>query len=115
MFRKQYFDFCAILAVNVFNTKKGLSEFVREHSTVQGRAESTGGGGGGMGGMGGVTGGPDPPLENYKNIGFLGNTGPDSLKITNLPCQHSMLGHHQPSSETPFKWNFAGWPLMAPL
>ena len=24
--------------------------------------------------------GPDPPLENHKNIGFLSNTGPDSLK-----------------------------------
>ena len=32
----------------------------------------------------GGTGGPDP-LENYKNIGFLGNTGPNPLKITKLP------------------------------
>ena len=24
--------------------------------------------------------GPPPPLENYKNIGFLSNTGPDPLK-----------------------------------
>ena len=29
-------------------------------------------------------GGPDT-LENYKNIGFLTNTGPDPLKITKLP------------------------------
>ena len=26
------------------------------------------------------TGGPTSPLENHKNIGFLGNTGPDPLK-----------------------------------
>ena len=55
------------------------------------------------------------PLENYKNIGFLSNTGPDPLKITKLPKQHSMLGHHRPASETPFKWHFAGGPLMALL
>ena len=32
--------------------------------------------------------------KNHKNIGFLRNTGPGSLKITKLPSQHSMLGHH---------------------
>ena len=61
--------------------------------------------------------GPGPPLENHKNIGFLenflSNTGPDPLKITKLPIQHSMFGHHRPASETPFKWRFAGGPLMA--
>ena len=46
-----------------------------------------------------------PPLhpKNHKNIGFLSNSGPDPLKITKLPSQHSMLGHHQNASETPFK------------
>ena len=34
-------------------------------------------------------------------------------KITKLPSQHSMLGHHRPASETPFKWRFAGRPMMA--
>ena len=34
-----------------------------------------------------------PPLKNYKNIGFLSNTGPDPLKIIKLPSQHLMLGH----------------------
>ena len=29
---------------------------------------------------GGGTGGPDPPLKNHKNIGFLCNTGLDPLK-----------------------------------
>ena len=48
----------------------------------------------------GGTGGPDPPpLENYKNIGFLSNTSPDPLKITKLPINHSMLGHLRPASE----------------
>ena len=53
----------------------------------------------------GGTGGPDPPppLENYKNIGFLSNTGPDPLKITKLPIQHSIFGHHRPASKVPFK------------
>ena len=48
-----------------------------------------------------------------QNIGSLSNTGPDLLKYTQLPSQHSMLGHHRPASETPFKWRFAGLPLMA--
>ena len=51
---------------------------------------------------------PPPPLENNKNIGFLSNTGPDPIKITKLPIQHSMLGHRRPASETPFKWRFTG-------
>ena len=39
---------------------------------------------------------------------FLSNTGPDPLNITNLPSQHSMLGHHRHASDMPFKWRFAG-------
>ena len=61
------------------------------------------------------TGVPDPlPLKNHKNIGFQSNTGPDPLKITKLPSQHSILGLHRPVpvSETPFKWRFAGGPMM---
>ena len=58
---------------------------------------------------------PPPPLENYKKLGFLSNTGPDPLKITKLPSQHSMLGHHRLASETPFKWRLAGGPVMARL
>ena len=58
--------------------------------------------------------GPDPPpLKNHKNIGFLRNTGLDPLKITKLPSHHSMFGHHRHASETPFKWCFAGGPMMA--
>ena len=32
----------------------------------------------------------------------LSNTGPDPLKFSKLPSQHSMLGHHRPASKTPF-------------
>ena len=39
-------------------------------------------------------------LKIHRHIGLLSNTGPDSLKITKLPCQHSMLGHHR------LKWRF---------
>ena len=46
--------------------------------------------------------GPPTPLKNHKNIGFLSNTGPDTLKITKLSSQHSMLGHHLHASKTPF-------------
>ena len=60
------------------------------------------------------TGVPDPPGK-HKNIGFLGNTGPDPLKITKLSSQHLMSGHHRHTSETPFKWRFAGGPVMARL
>ena len=45
--------------------------------------------------------GPPPPHEKSQNIGFLSNTGPDPLKITKLPSQHSMLGHHRHAIVTP--------------
>ena len=43
---------------------------------------------------------PSPTLKNHKSIGFLSNNGQDPLRITKLPNQHSMLGHHRPASET---------------
>ena len=46
---------------------------------------------------------PDLPslkMKKKKHLGFLSNTGPDPLKPTKLPRQHSMLGHHQHTSET---------------
>ena len=52
-------------------------------------------------GEGGGAAGADTPLENYKNIGFISNTGPDPLKITNIPIKHSMFGHRRPACETP--------------
>ena len=48
---------------------------------------------------------PMAPLE------FSSNTGPDPLKITKLPSQHSKLGHHWHSSETPLN----GGPIMTLL
>ena len=45
----------------------------------------------------GGTGGLDPPGK-YKIIGCLINTGPDPLKNTKLPIQHSILGHHRPAN-----------------
>ena len=70
-----------------------------------------------MCGSRGVTGGldPPPPLKNYKYIGILRNSSLDPLKMTKLSSQHSMLGHHWHVSETPFKWRFAGWQMMAHL
>ena len=58
--------------------------------------------------------GSGPPGKS-QNIGFLSSTGPDPLNITILPSQHSMLGHHRHASETPFKWRFAGVPMVLRL
>ena len=69
----------------------------------------------GTGGGGVGAGGPDA-LKNHKMCCcFFSNTGPDPLKITKLSSQHSMLGHHRHASETPFKWRFAGGPMMVRL
>ena len=59
--------------------------------------------------------GSEPHVKNHKYIGLFSNTGLDPLKIIKLPCKHSMLGHHRHASETPFKWRFAGGPIMARL
>ena len=67
--------------------------------------------GGGGWGTGAQT--PPPPLKSHKNIGFPRNTVPDRLKITKLPSQNSMLGHHWHASKTPFKWHFTGVLMMA--
>ena len=48
-------------------------------------------------------GAPPPPLNYHKAIGFLSNIGPKPGKIKKLQDQHSMLGHHRPASEPPFK------------
>ena len=50
-----------------------------------------------------------------KNPGFLSNTGPDPLKITKLPSQHSMLGHYRHASATAFNgchWRINDDPLI---
>ena len=54
---------------------------------------------------------PDPPPPGKsKDIEFPSDTGPDPLKITKLPSQHLMLGHHRLASETPFIGQ--RWPLF---
>ena len=67
-------------------------------------ADPGGGGGGRRSGR--------PPGKS-QNIVFFSNTGPDPLKIVKLPSQNSILGHYRHASETPFKWRFAGGPMMA--
>ena len=46
-----------------------------------------------------------------------GGWGSDPLhhtwKITKLPSQQSVVGHHRPARETPFKWRFAGGSMVA--
>ena len=44
---------------------------------------------------------PPPHPGKLQKYRFPSNTGLDPLKITKLPSQHSMLGHHRPASETP--------------
>ena len=69
------------------------------------------------GSRGGI-GGPDtpPPPEKSQNIGFFAVlVRIPGWKIIKLPIQHSMLGHHRHASEAPFKWRFAGGPMVARL
>ena len=58
---------------------------------------------------------PIPSLKNHKNIRFLSNTGLDPLKNHKATKPDSMLGHRWHASEMPFKWHFAGGPMMANL
>ena len=58
-------------------------------------------------GVGGWARGLSSP-GNHTHIGFLSNTVPNPLKITKVPSQHSMLGHHWHAS-------FAGGLMMALL
>ena len=75
-----------------------------------------------MGGSRGGTGDPDPPEKSQKYSVFFSNTGPEPLKNqTSIQCwaiigrqrNAILLGHHRPARETPFKWRFAGGPMMA--
>ena len=42
-------------------------------------------------------------IQGGGGMGFLSNTGPDPLENHQLPSQHSLLSHHGPASEAPFK------------
>ena len=77
-------------------------------------------GGGGGGGQGVQTG-------KIQNIGFLSNTSPDLLKLQSYQARFNVgpssarqwnaiqMTHHRHASETPFKWRFAGGPMIARL
>ena len=56
---------------------------------------------------------PPTPLKNHKNIGYLGTTGPDSMENYKATKPAFHVGHHGHASQTPFKWRFAGGPMMA--
>ena len=70
---------------------------------------------GGFRGGGGDRGSGPPPWKITKNLGFLSNTGPDALKSqsyqASIHCWACLSAHN----ETPFKWRFAGGPMMARL
>ena len=51
-----------------------------------------------------VYGGPDSPSGKSKCYVSLKILVQITWKIRKLPRQHSMLGHHQPTSKTPFKF-----------
>ena len=53
------------------------------------------------------------PPEKSENIGLLSNDCSDPLKNHKATKPALMLGHHRPAGETPFKWRFAGGPMMA--
>ena len=55
-----------------------------------------------------------PPLKNHKYIGFLSNTGPNLLKNHKATKPEFNIGQSS-ARQTPFKWRFAGGPMMAHL
>ena len=52
------------------------------------------------GGTTGTRGPTPPPLENYKGVGFLRNTGMNRIESHKLPSQHSVSGCRWPNTET---------------
>ena len=55
-------------------------------------------------------------MENHKNIRFLGITGPDPLKNHKATKPALNVGPSSARlSETPFKWCFAGEPMLVHL
>ena len=57
---------------------------------------------------------PPPPPKNHKNIVFFRNTHPDSLKITKLRSQQSMLGNHRGFAAGPMMDRFSGIVVFRP-
>ena len=63
---------------------------------------------------GGGAGGPDP-MDNYKNIGDLSNTGQIPLKSQSYQFSIQFWAIIGPPAKTPFEWRFAGGSMMARL
>ena len=59
----------------------------------------------------------NPPWKITEIKGVLAILVQIPWKITKPPSQHSMLGHHQHASETPFKWwpAYSGIWILSPL
>ena len=56
---------------------------------------------------------PTPQKKSQKLRIFLAKLVQIPWKIQKVQSQNSMLGHHWHASEMPFKWRFAGVPIMA--
>ena len=56
-----------------------------------------------------------PHSKNHKNVGFLTETDLDPLENHKATKLAFNVGPYRPTSETPFKWRFAGGPIMAHL
>ena len=55
------------------------------------------------------------PLENHKTIGFLNNTGLDFMENHKATKPAFNVGLSAARQRTPFKWRFAGVPMMPAL
>ena len=56
-----------------------------------------------------------PPLKNHKNIRCLSNTDPYRPKNHKSYKPAFSVGPPKPTSKMPFKWRFAGRPMMVRL
>ena len=123
-----YIDLSLLSHATYIQSQSVIDWFLSLCRTANSWADPEGGGGQGV----------RTPTEKSQKYGVFSNTGQDPLKTTKLPSQHSMLGHHRPTSEatfkmgqqrptsetpfhnrstseTPFKWRFVGGPMMARL
>ena len=83
------------------NYPVATTNYMKQHGRIQ-----RGGGGGGGAGV-------RTPLKNHKNIGFLRNAGPDSLKNLKSIKPAFNFAHSSARNLNGIKWRFAGGPMMA--
>ena len=91
-----------IIAENLVSRKYGPVHEMPVSSIRHGRIQKCVCGGGGAGG-------PDPCWKITK----IRVSQQYRSRTPKKTSQHSMLGHHRPASETPFKWRSAGGQMMA--